>query len=68
MTTLEQVLEAQELIKVKFIDFQDQKHTLADDIANRSRSELIAVIGNIAILYREHSDPEKRRIGLPSER
>ena len=58
-------LAAHELIKVKFVDFQDQKQALAQELAVASGSELVGLIGNIAILYRRHPDPEQRQIALP---
>lgn len=63
--TLNQALEAQELIKVKFVDFQDQKHELAEQMAGQTHSILISVIGNVAILYREQRDLTRRKITLP---
>ena len=59
-------LAARELIKVKFLDFQDQKQALAQELAAASHSELIGLIGNVAILYREHPDPQERQIALPN--
>jgi len=63
--TVDQGLDSHELIKVKFVDFQDQKRELAEQIVAASKSELVAVIGNIAILYRQQVDPEKRKVRLP---
>lgn len=65
MTSVEQVLTTQELIKVKFNDFQDQRQALSEQIAGDTRSVLVAVIGNTAILYRQSPDPELRKIVLP---
>ncbi len=62
--TIDHELNAHELIKVKFMDFRDEKKELTDDIVAASRSALISLIGNVAILYREQADPEKRRIRL----
>ncbi len=66
LTSIEQALEANELIKVKFLDYQDQKRELTEQIVAASNSTLIGIIGNIAILYREQSDPEKRKLILPA--
>jgi RNA-binding protein len=66
-TAVDQELSAHELIKVKFMDFKDQRKELADELVVTSSSTLIGLIGNIAILYREQADPEKRRIRLPSK-
>ena len=63
--TIDHELNAHELIKVKFMDFRDEKKALTDDLVAASRSALISLIGNVAILYREQADPEKRRIRLP---
>jgi RNA-binding protein len=61
----EQVLYNRELIKVKFLDFKDQKQELSEQLAEAVRGSLVAIIGNIAILYRENPDPDKREIVLP---
>jgi RNA-binding protein len=63
--TIDHELNAHELIKVKFMDFKDEKRELTDDLVAATSSTLIGLIGNIAILYREQADPEKRRIRLP---
>ncbi|MEM8533426.1 MAG: ribosome assembly RNA-binding protein YhbY [Chloroflexota bacterium] len=63
--TLHRELDAHELIKIKFVDFQDQKKEMVEDLVQESQSELIAIIGNIAILYRQHIDIEQRQIELP---
>lgn len=59
-------LDAHELIKVKFGDFQDLKHDLLQKLADETGSELVAVIGNTAILYRAKPDPDRREIVLPA--
>lgn len=40
------------LIKIKFTDFKEQKKTLAAEIAARSASEVIALVGNVAVFFR----------------
>ncbi|MBN2079612.1 MAG: ribosome assembly RNA-binding protein YhbY [Spirochaetes bacterium] len=45
------------LIKVKFIDFKNEKKELAEELAGKTGSSLVALIGNIAILYRPDEDP-----------
>ncbi len=59
-------LDAHELIKVKFNDHKDEKRTLAGELETATESHMVGLIGNIAILYREQSDPEKRLIALPA--
>lgn len=65
ITSVDQVLATQELIKVKFNDFQDEKQELSEELAGRTGAALVAVIGNTAILYRESPDPERRNVILP---
>jgi RNA-binding protein len=59
-------LSAHELIKIKFQDFKAEKRALTEELAEASSGTLIGLIGNIAILYREQPDPEKRQIKLPN--
>ena len=62
---LDEALIAHELIKVKFMDFRDQKRELTEQLAAASGSALVGMIGNIAILYRQQQEPQKRKIALP---
>jgi len=61
-------LEASELIKVKFVDYKEKKikTELAVNIAAKTRSHLAGLIGHVAIYYRQHDDPEKRRVVVPA--
>ncbi len=54
-------LNAHELIKVRFQNFKDECRPLSATIAERSESILVQIIGHVAVLYREHSDPDMRR-------
>ena len=58
-------LKDHELIKIKFGEFKDAKKAISEEIAQATKSELVGLIGNIAILYRRQPDPEKRKIKLP---
>ncbi len=49
-----------ELVKIKFLEFKDEKQELVNELARRTDSERVAVIGNIGILYRRNEDPQKR--------
>ena len=42
-----------ELIKVKFLDFKEDRRALSSSLADSVKAEVVSVIGNIAILYRE---------------
>ena len=65
--TTEEVLLAHELMKVKFVDRKDEKRALVEELTQQTGSELVAILGHIATLYRPHPDPGKRRVN-PSER
>ena len=58
-------LDQHELIKCRFIEFKEGKKTLAPEIARRAECEQVGLIGHVAIYYRQHSDPEKRKIHIP---
>ncbi|MDD3249686.1 MAG: ribosome assembly RNA-binding protein YhbY [Smithellaceae bacterium] len=51
-----------ELIKVKFVECKDAKKEISAQIAQATQSELVGLIGNIAILYRPNPDPAKRKV------
>ena len=59
-------LDLHELIKIKFNSFKEQKKELAAEIEQQTRSELLGIIGNIAIYYRQQTDKDKRKIQLPA--
>jgi RNA-binding protein len=56
-----------ELIKIKFneIKEKEQKGTLTEELVDQTGSALIGTIGHTAILFRQQTDPAKRRIQLP---
>ncbi|MDT8273778.1 MAG: ribosome assembly RNA-binding protein YhbY [Desulfomonilia bacterium] len=64
--SVNEALDARELIKVKFIDFKEEKADLSRRIAQETSAELVGLIGNIAILYRENPDRDMRKILLPA--
>ncbi len=45
-------LALHELVKVKFVEFKDDKKTLAPELAEKTSSRLIMRVGNVAVLYR----------------
>lgn len=61
---IEGILAHHELVKIKFLDFKDEKRELAEEIALQTHSELVRLIGNNAVLYRQNPEPEKRRVLL----
>ena len=65
-SNVDRALDAHELVKVKLLDFQDEKDAIVADLVQATRSTLIGLIGGVAILYREQPDPDRRKIDLPS--
>ena len=63
--SIDEALTANELIKIKFIEFKDSKKELIAEIETRLRAEQAGLIGNIVIIFRQNRDPEKRVISLP---
>jgi RNA-binding protein len=45
-------LTLHELVKVKFVEFKEDKKTLAPELAEKTASRLIMRVGNVAVLYR----------------
>ena len=53
---IDKALKDHELIKIKFMEFKDEKRIIADEIAEKTESSIIAMIGNVLILYRENEE------------
>lgn len=49
---LDQELENHQLVKLKFVDFKEQKKELAPRIAEQTGSELVMMVGNVAVFFR----------------
>ena len=64
--SLTEALGHHELVKVRFIVFKPEKNELALRLAADTGSQIVRIIGNVAIFYREHPDPEKRKYQLPA--
>ena len=64
---VDEALETHELIKIKFNDFKekDQKKEIVEVIETDTSSEMVGMIGHLAIFFRKHRDPEKRKIAVP---
>ena len=61
-----EALEARELIKISVLkNCIDDPKEIASVMAERTRSEVVQVIGKKIVLYKEAREPEKRKIVLP---
>jgi RNA-binding protein len=64
LSAIEDALENHELIKIKFLDYKEQKKELCAKIEECCGCALVGLIGHIATFYREHPDEGKRKIDL----
>ncbi|MFA5514184.1 MAG: YhbY family RNA-binding protein [Sphaerochaetaceae bacterium] len=58
--SLEEALTKDELVKIRFQDFKEDKKEFVTQLSNSTGGELVALIGHTAILYRESNNPEER--------
>lgn len=64
--SIDQALRDHELIKIKFVDFKDERGAIAEQIATRTACEEVGSIGHVAIFYRRNEDPKQRKIRVPA--
>lgn len=63
---IDEALEAREIIKINVLkNCFDDCRSLADTLAERTKSEVVHVIGRKIVLYRPAKDEKKRKIILP---
>lgn len=67
LATIDQAFEHHELIKIRFLEYKEEKRQLSQHIAQTLHSELIAMVGHVSMFYRQHPEPDKRKIQLPSQ-
>ena len=60
LASVEQALNDHELIKIKFTAFKEQRKSLATEIAELTHSELVWIVGHVAVLYRAQPDPRTK--------
>ena len=61
-----EALEARELIKLTVLkNCMDDGNSIAQVLAERTRSEVVQVIGKEIVLYKQAKDEKKRKIVLP---
>ena len=57
---LDDALKRNELVKVRFVEFKEEKKELAPKIAEQTQSHLVTRVGHVAVYCREKPDPAKR--------
>ena len=65
VSATQRALAEHELIKVKISAERDDRARMAAELEAGCDAELAGSVGTISILYRQHPDPERRRIALP---
>ena len=69
ITAVDEALEARELIKISVLqNCMDDPKEIAQVIAERTRSEVVQVIGKKVVLYRESKDNKKIELPKPSKK
>lgn len=62
---IERALDDHELIKLRFVDGKEEKAALVAEIVARTGADEAGRVGHVSILFRQHADPEKRKVALP---
>jgi len=65
LDAIETAVRARELVKIKIAADRDERAKLVPVIEERLHLECVGTVGHMAILYRQHPDPERRTIELP---
>ena len=64
--TVSDALEARELIKMKVLENSGEAvRDVAEELAAACGAIVVTVIGNKLVLYRQATDPKRRKIELP---
>jgi RNA-binding protein len=51
--SLDQALALHELVKARFVEHKDERKTMAEELAKLTRSQLVWIIGHVAVFYRK---------------
>jgi RNA-binding protein len=52
LSSVAAAFESHELIKIKLEDFKDQRKTIAPQLAEKTNSHLVTLLGHVVVLYR----------------
>jgi len=58
------LLDEHELVKLRFGDLKESRREAAAGLAERTGSEVVRLVGNVALFWRRNPDPERRKIEL----
>ena len=60
-------LSQHELVKIKFVEFKDQKKELAPQLADKTASCLIMRVGNVMVLHRPPAASTQQEDAAPDQ-
>lgn len=66
LESIDSALDDHELIKLRFVDFKEEKKEISGIIVEKTGCTMVGMIGNVVTLYREHPDEERRTISFPA--
>jgi RNA-binding protein len=66
LAAIDEVLDARELVKIRIDDEREARRDATATIEERLGCTCVGAIGRMAVLFRQHSDPERRQITLPT--
>jgi len=52
LKSVDEAFQHHELLKIKFSDHKEERHTLAPELAEKTGSHLITLLGNVVVLFR----------------
>lgn len=62
--SLDEALGIHELVKMKFAAFKDERKTIAPQLAEKTGSHLVWIVGHVAVFYRQQPDAAKRKVSI----
>jgi RNA-binding protein len=66
LTAVDGALETHELIKVRLVGDKAEKREMISAFESELHCGQVGLVGHVATLYREHREPEERKIKLPA--
>ncbi|MBC8096706.1 MAG: YhbY family RNA-binding protein [Akkermansiaceae bacterium] len=57
--SVSEALDQHELVKIKFVEFKEEKKELAPSLAEKTSSHLIMRVGNVMVLHRPKAAADK---------
>jgi len=65
LRSIDEALADHELIKIKYLEFKQERKTLNDQIVEKCACVLAGAVGHTALFYRQNPDVQKQKIKLP---